>query len=563
MFNSFRSYMFGSMMLAAGVVAHAVHVKKYFFPSVVYLYKSKVALLACGNLMLALILLIGRVLQVVCLGPLRLREIERLHVRIREAVIETCFAMTVFQKEFNSKFVGMFAILLFLKIFHWLAKDRVEFMEEQPNSPLLQHGRLVSLMIILFFLDVHLLMACASYTMQYGQSMLVLFAFEFAMLTINLLSNVVRYVFLSADLYLDGNWEAKGTFTFYNELLTDMLQLFVLMLAFVYVKAKYTLPLHIIRDIWMTFNKFYKRWADFKRYRRVMSTMNELFEDATEEELAAGDGICIICRDEVRNSAKKLPCGHIFHKTCLQGWLKRQLNCPTCRAVVDVSPNPSQNQRGEQNRDQPENQANAQRRRVPLLQWPEDNFFNWNRRDRPRRFVHVQFGPLQLNAVVENMAHNVAANVNGNNDANAQQGGHRDAAGDAQSEANQGGTAGPSGAEADAQPVPLPLDRLIRIQEQLDLLRNEVRDLLVETTLHEAARNTAADEAEALVSQAPQEVNEPSTSGASASCSGQEGASEQRGPSASVPGSDALRRRLDYFEGRRQNSASNNEERSS
>ena len=33
-------------------------------------------------------------------------------------------------------------------------------------------------------------------------------------------------------------------------------------------------------------------------------------------------------------SAKKLPCGHIFHLECLRSWLLRQQTCPTCR--IDI-----------------------------------------------------------------------------------------------------------------------------------------------------------------------------------------------------------------------------------
>lgn len=156
----------------------------------------------------------------------------------------------------------------------------------------------------------------------------MLSSLQFAVLLIALLSSVVRYIFLSVDLYLEGAWEAKGMFSFYNELLADMLQLSVYMIFFLYVQAKYQLPFHIIRDIWLTCNKFWKRWSDFKRYRRVMATMNDFFEDASEEDLAAGDRICIICRDELRTNAKKLNCGHIFHKLCLQGWFKRQVREP-------------------------------------------------------------------------------------------------------------------------------------------------------------------------------------------------------------------------------------------
>ncbi|KAJ8903842.1 hypothetical protein NDN08_000375 [Rhodosorus marinus] len=489
MFNNFRSYVIVSVLLASGVVAHAAHVKKYFYPSIVYLHNSKVALLACGNLLLALILLIGKILQRLCLGTLRLREIERLHIRIREAVIETCMAMTVFREEFNAKFVGMFTILLFLKIFHWLSKDRVEYMEEQPNSPLLQHGRLVSLMVILFFFDVHLLVACASYTIHNGPSMLVLFAFEFAVLMISLLSNVVRYIFLSADLYFEGAWESKGMFSFYNELLSDLLQLIVYLLFFLYVQAKYTLPFHIIRDIWLTFTKFWKRYSDFKRYRRVMSTMNELFEDATEEDLASGDGICIICRDVMQPGAKKLTCGHIFHRQCLQGWLKRQLNCPTCRTGVDVNLN--QNNTGQEN--PREGGANGfvrglrrryrARRRAGAEQ--EEN----NGAGEPAEGAADQPGSVERGVVSGE--------------------GARDGAAGSGSGAGASGSGPPyhDDVEVANMSKALPLDRLLRVQEQLEELRLEIRDLVIEATLAQQDE-LDREEAEAEVAGSEEVVTE-------------------------------------------------------
>lgn len=40
---------------------------------------------------------------------------------------ETCLAFTVFRDDFSPKFVALFTVLLFLKSFHWLAEDRVDF----------------------------------------------------------------------------------------------------------------------------------------------------------------------------------------------------------------------------------------------------------------------------------------------------------------------------------------------------------------------------------------------------------------------------------------------------
>lgn len=39
---------------------------------------------------------------------------------------ETLLALTIFKDEFESSFVLLFVSLLFLKVFHWLASDRVE-----------------------------------------------------------------------------------------------------------------------------------------------------------------------------------------------------------------------------------------------------------------------------------------------------------------------------------------------------------------------------------------------------------------------------------------------------
>ena len=75
-----------------------------------------------------------------------------------------------------------------------------------------------------------------------------------------------------------------------------------------------------LRDLYWTFRNFRNRVIDFLRYRRVTANMDERFSNATEEDLARCDGICIICREEMvatgRN--KKLPCSHVFHTHCLR-----------------------------------------------------------------------------------------------------------------------------------------------------------------------------------------------------------------------------------------------------
>lgn len=33
-------------------------------------------------------------------------------------------------------------------------------------------------------------------------------------------------------------------------------------------------------------------------------------------------------------AAKKLPCNHIFHTSCLRSWFQRHQTCPTCRLDI-------------------------------------------------------------------------------------------------------------------------------------------------------------------------------------------------------------------------------------
>lgn len=43
------------------------------------------------------------------------------------SVIETLFAMTIFKSEIDSLFLAQFALLISIKMLHWLAQDRVEY----------------------------------------------------------------------------------------------------------------------------------------------------------------------------------------------------------------------------------------------------------------------------------------------------------------------------------------------------------------------------------------------------------------------------------------------------
>ncbi|KAK9240860.1 hypothetical protein V1525DRAFT_394111 [Lipomyces kononenkoae] len=352
-----------STAVAVGVVLSAFQRRPNFYSACVYLAQSNACLMVLANTGIFITVLFGRIVQSIFFGSLRVIEIEHLYEKTWYAVTETCLAMTIFRDEFDARFLVMFTTLLFLKIFHWLASDRVEYMEQTaPASATVFHIRVTATLTLLNLVDIHLIRYALDDILTRGPSMMVMFAFEFAILVTTAMATAGRYVLSLIELRVvarssdevDG-WERKGEFLFYLDLVTDFVKLFIYLGFFLLILTVYGLPLHIIRDVYLTMRSFLTRIRDFLRYRQATSQMNNRYPDATEEEVAR-EPTCIICREDMvvpvngpdqsssttqpeRMRPKKLPCGHVLHFGCLRSWLERQQRCPTCRRPVLDSPN--------------------------------------------------------------------------------------------------------------------------------------------------------------------------------------------------------------------------------
>lgn len=99
----------------------------------------------------------------------------------------------------------------------------------------------------------------------------------------------------------------------------------------------------MIRELYHTLSNFTVKIRDLIQYRIAIQNLKSKYPNATVEELEQTDKVCIICREEMvfpqeegvlRNTPKKLGCGHIFHFKCLKSWLERQQSCPTCRTSL-------------------------------------------------------------------------------------------------------------------------------------------------------------------------------------------------------------------------------------
>ncbi|BGP32312.1 E3 ubiquitin-protein ligase hrd1 [Rhodotorula toruloides] len=370
-----------STLLAVWTVLNAFRQRSNFYAAAVYLSKSNACMMILWNQGIFQTVMFGKLLQAVFLGELRLIEVERLQERGWFAVTETLLALTIFKDDFESTFVVLFVGLLFLKVFHWLASDRIEMMEQAAQVSPLAHTRMIGLLSLLWLADIACLFYAVESIMIDGPTVMIMFASEYMILLATAWTTTMKYALHCIDMRRDAPWEAKSIYIFYVELAADFFKLCTYLTFFGLILTFYGLPLNILRDVYITLRSFLLKLRDLRRYRQATRNMDELYPNATREEMdAMTDKTCIICREDMEfrpaegetagaqgvangppagadagaqppqaeqrvglnDTPKKLPCGHVFHFHCLRSWLERQQSCPTCRRPVLPQDQPRQ-----------------------------------------------------------------------------------------------------------------------------------------------------------------------------------------------------------------------------
>jgi E3 ubiquitin-protein ligase synoviolin len=317
-------------------ITNALVLKKQFYPAVVYITKNNVSMAVVYAQGGVLAYLAFTLIRYIFFGTLRAAEVEHATDRVWHAVMETCLAFAVFRDDFSPKFVIQFVILFFVKAFHWLAEDRVDYMERSPLITLTFHARILGISALLSAINSHFISSAYFYTMNKGASAQIVFGFEYAVLMTMVFHIIIKYLLHTHDLQQNHPWENKAVYMLYAELFINFLRCLLYFAFFIIMMKIHTFPLFAIRQFYLTIRSFQKALNDVIQSRRAVHAMNHLFPLASADELTQGDATCIICREEmtVESGAKKLPCNHIFHPNCLRSWFQRQQTCPTCRTDI-------------------------------------------------------------------------------------------------------------------------------------------------------------------------------------------------------------------------------------
>jgi len=373
---SFGLYAAVSVLALAATVGYAQQTRLQFYPTVIFLVSSKFCVMVLGNMAFVLTVFLAKITKSIFLGRLRPGEFFDVLDKARYAIVETCLTLIIFREEINAKTVALFTALFFCKIFHWLAAARLEHIEQSQVTSIMKHVRIVSLLLCLLLADSVFLHSAVQNSFDkngtFVPSVLIYFSFEATILATTVTSISCKYCLNLADMFANGQWHNKSTFKFYLELIINAVRSILYVVFFMIIFVYYGLPMHLIRDLWVSIKNLIREWKQFRRYRKLCANMDVRFPNATAEQLE-NNSTCIICRDEMVGDprAKVLPCGHVFHFYCLRSWLERQQTCPVCRTPIpdDVTSSRTTARRNEQ-----AEAADARRRRLqPVVNGNNDD----------------------------------------------------------------------------------------------------------------------------------------------------------------------------------------------
>lgn len=288
-----------------------------------------------------------------------LTRLQRLYDRMWFFVTESLLAFTIFRDEIDIPLAVMFCFLLFVKSFHWLLSDRIEWVFAPPMTTVsrshphqmnqmpypgpttLFHIRISGLFFLLWVTNIVMLAFAAESILTNGVGVIILFASEVS---------ILKHVSHSATKFLpvlDSHGQSdqfkSQIYPFYHRIpprcvprrgectsmggqkhvdflrrsdhwyvsmplpggryLTrteDFLKLSTYLGFFAVIVTFYGVPLNVVRDVYVTARSFITRLRDLMRYRTATRNMDERYPNATQEEMSAmSDHTCIICREEM------------------------------------------------------------------------------------------------------------------------------------------------------------------------------------------------------------------------------------------------------------------------
>ncbi|XP_015593619.1 E3 ubiquitin-protein ligase AMFR isoform X1 [Cephus cinctus] len=306
------------------------------------------------NMAYCVLILLGKSIQKLVFGELRVSERQHLKDKFWNFVFyKFIFVFGVLNVQYMDEVIlwcAWFTALGFLSLLSQLCKDRFEYLSFSPTTPGWSHARLLGLLAAILALSLFMLLLCAAAAFFFVSfNTFAFMAAECILLGVRTIHVMLRYAIHLYDTRgAAGNtsprsWDKRGPLAYYTELTSELTVLAVDFLHHIHMLLWSNIflsmaSLVICMQLRYLFHEIQRRITKHRNYLAVLSHMKQNYPMASRDELAENSDNCAICWEKME-SARKLPCGHLFHNSCLQSWLEQDTSCPTCRLTLSMQAN--------------------------------------------------------------------------------------------------------------------------------------------------------------------------------------------------------------------------------
>ncbi|XP_041984413.1 E3 ubiquitin-protein ligase AMFR-like isoform X2 [Aricia agestis] len=277
--------------------------------------------------------LFGSGLRRVVFGRLRVAEAARVRDKFWNYVFyKFIFVFGVLNVQYMDEvllWAAWFTLVGFLHLLGHLCKDRFDYLSSSPAEAGWAHARLLGLLMAILVGATGLFAAALAWGLPAGPDTFAFMAAECALVGVSALHVIARWVLRARDA------DAGGPTAYYTHLAFDAGALAVeaghVAHMVLYSNAVLSMAsLVLLLQLRHLLHALLARLRRHRLYAALATHMSRNYPMASAEEVCKNGDNCAICWEPMRE-ARKLPCDHLFHNSCLCRWVQQDASCPTCR----------------------------------------------------------------------------------------------------------------------------------------------------------------------------------------------------------------------------------------
>lgn len=223
--------------------------------------------------------------------------------------------------------------LLCVLLLSRLCRFRFEYLSLSPQA---KEWSLIKISLAMLLLLI-ITLCCNVLAFQESSSSQKLFLIADATYILTYVVSVItKFLILTYDNRTNSIWENRASVVYYGDLSFTMIMSLIDLLHHAHilvVNPSFCIRIWCVAKIHTLFSEIRRRYKKHKNYLLVVNLMEKNFSMATKDDIDKNSDYCAICWDEME-SARKLPCGHLFHNSCLRSWLEQDTSCPKCRTSI-------------------------------------------------------------------------------------------------------------------------------------------------------------------------------------------------------------------------------------